>query len=230
MPPNHRVVSDRYAAVHAGDRPPLRGRRPIVPAEPDPDSPRKQRGLSNRIETNAPEGAWLIRDISGEKMIPVYGTLVTILICTFIPPVIDYFQKRDEHWRWSKAVMGYGVMTIMILVLPMLIGVSRYIDLLFIIAAVAFAVLIVQITYTSTLFVIFMSSVILTIAILWDVARYNVGTEPLRFVLRLIEWHVFVLPLIAGLITLFAVRHLTARLKKSRTNLPVHSDAPKGGA
>lgn len=126
--------------------------------------------------------------------------------------------------------MGYGVMTIVLLVLPMLIGVGRYIDLLFVIAAVAFAALIVRITYAGMLFVIFLSSVILTIAILWDIARYNVRTEPLSFVLRLIEWHVFALPLIVGLISLFAVRHLTARLKKSRTNFPVHSEAPKSGA
>ncbi|OGW39999.1 MAG: hypothetical protein A2X58_01735 [Nitrospirae bacterium GWC2_56_14] len=111
--------------------------------------------------------------------------------------------------------MGYGVMTITILVLPMLIGVNRYIDLFFIVAAIAFAALIVPITYTGTLFVIVLSRVILTIAILWDVARYNVRTEPLKFVLSRIEWHVFVLPLIVGFIALFGVHHLTARLKQS---------------
>lgn len=148
-------------------------------------------------------------------MIPVYGSLITILMCTFIPPVIDRFQRRDEHWRWSKTVLGYGVMTITILVLPILIGASRYVDFLFIIAAIAVAALIVPITYAGTFFVIFLSRVILTIAILWDVARYNVRTDPLKFVLSRIEWPVFVLPLIVGLITLFAVHQLIPMLRKS---------------
>ncbi len=148
-------------------------------------------------------------------MIPVYGSLITILICTFIPPVIDRFQRRDEHWRWSKAVLGYGAMTMAILVLPMLIGASLYIDFLFIIAAIALAALIVPISYAGTIFVIILSRVILTIAILWDVARYNVRVDPLKFVLSRIEWHVFVLPLIVGLITLFAAHQLIPRLRKS---------------
>ncbi len=148
-------------------------------------------------------------------MIPVYGTLITILICTLFPPLIDYFRKRDENWKWSKSVMGYAVMTITILVLPMLIGVSRYIDFLFIIAAIVFASLIVSITYTGTLFVIFLARVILSIAILWDIARFNVGKEPLRFVLSRLEWHVFVLPLIVGIITLFTINKLLPRLRKS---------------
>jgi hypothetical protein len=148
-------------------------------------------------------------------MIPVYGTLLTILICTFIPPVIDRFQQRDEHRRWSKGVLGYGVMTIIILVLPMLMGAGRYLDFLFIIAAIALSSLIVPITYAGTFFVVFLSRVILTIAILWDVARYNVKIDPLKFVLSQIEWLFFVLPLIVGFITLFAVRELIPRLRKS---------------
>ena len=45
------------------DRPTLRGRQPIVADARDPDSPRNKRGLSKRIETNAPSGQPLIRHI-----------------------------------------------------------------------------------------------------------------------------------------------------------------------
>lgn len=144
-------------------------------------------------------------------MISVYGSLLTILICTFIPPVIDRFKRGEENWKWTKSVLGYGVMTITILVLPMLIGDT---DLLFIIPAIAFASLIVPITYAGTLFVIFLARVVLIIVILWDFARNNVGKEPLRFVLDQIEWHAVVLPLIVGIITLFTINQLFPRLRK----------------
>ena len=142
-------------------------------------------------------------------MIPIYGSLATILLCTFFPPVIDRFQSRGIDWRWSRSIAGYGAMTAIVLLLSFFLpGANRYLDLLLVIPAVAVANLLVPITYAGTFFVIFMSRVVWVIAILWEISRYNHVPEPFKIMLHSIEWHIFILPLMLGLATLAAMRYL----------------------
>lgn len=147
-------------------------------------------------------------------MIPVYGSLITMLLCTSLPPIFDYSNTKKEDWSWKRAVVGYGVMTGVVLVLPVLIGGSVYVMWVLAAIAVAIAICIAPVSLVGTTFVLLLSSVILPALILWDISRYNKINEPLSFVLSRIEWPRFLAPMAFGLVTFFVVKRLCQKLRQ----------------
>lgn len=147
-------------------------------------------------------------------MIPVYGSLIAILLCTFLPPIFDYLRGKNEDWSWKRAVAAYGVMTGVALVLPVLIGGSVYVMWVIAAVAVAIAIFIAPVSLLGTSFVLLLSSVILPTLILWEISRYNKMNEPLRFVLSTIDWPRYLAPMTLGLVTFFVAKRLCQRHKQ----------------
>jgi hypothetical protein len=145
------------------------------------------------------------------KMIPIYGSLITILLCVFLPPLFDHFKGDKDEWSWRRAVAAYSVMTGFVLVLPVLIGGSVYIGWAFAMLAVAVAVFIAPVSFLGTSFVLVLSNIILPTLILWEISRYNKVQEPMRMIINTVEWPGFLAPLVLGLLTLFAARKLCRR-------------------
>lgn len=147
-------------------------------------------------------------------MIPVHGSLITILLCTFLPPYLDYLRGKSKDWSWKRVVAAYGVMTGVVLVLPVLIGGSVYVMWVLAAVAVAIAVLIAPVSLLGTSFVLLLSSVILPTLILWEISRYNKMNEPMRFVLSTIDWPGYLAPMALGLVTFFVGKRLCQRFKQ----------------
>jgi|SRR6185369_1981869 len=144
-------------------------------------------------------------------MIAVYGSLITILLCTFLPPLFDHFMRNNKEWSWKRALGGYAVITGLGGVVPVLLGWSIYADWLFVTLAVAIAVIIAPVTFLGTSFVLLLLNIILPTLILWDMSRYNKVKEPMKMILDNSDWPKLLAPLALGLVTLYVGRKLCQR-------------------
>jgi len=145
-------------------------------------------------------------------MIPIYGSLITILVCMTIPPIIDRLNNKSAQWSWKRASIAYAVITVFVLVVPVLTSAEQYILLILLVFAVAVSALIGPLTYFGTAIVLLLSTVGLPIFILWDITRYQGIKEPMKFVLREIKWHEMAVPVVLGLLTLMITRNVQHRL------------------
>jgi len=136
-------------------------------------------------------------------MITIYGSLIIVLLCTFLPPFFDYFKRNKDEWSWKRAVAAYAAMTGLVFVLPVLIGGSVYISWAFAILAVVAAVFIAPVSFFGISFVLLMLNVIVPIMTLWEISKYNKVKEPMRMILSTVEWPKFLAPMALGLITFF---------------------------
>lgn len=146
-------------------------------------------------------------------MIPVYGSVITILLCTFLPPVLDFWLGNDEEWTWGRVLAAYALMTGIVLVLPVFVGGSLYLDWLFVVLAVVVAVFIAPVSLFGTSLVLLLSNVILPTVILWNMASYNKAGEPMSMLVGNTEWPFFLVPIALGLATWFVATKL---LRKPR--------------
>ncbi|ACM19353.1 hypothetical protein Geob_0991 [Geotalea daltonii FRC-32] len=149
-------------------------------------------------------------------MIPVYGSLITILVCMTIPPLIDKMSNKSEKWSWKRASIAYGVITVFVLVVPVMTSAEQYILLIMLVLAVAVAALIGPLTYLGTSTVLLLSTVVLPILILWDITRYQGIKEPMKFVLKAMKWHEMAVSVVLGLMTLLITRNVQQRLKSRK--------------
>lgn len=99
-------------------------------------------------------------------MIAVYGSLVGVLLCVFLPPALDRFITKHPAWSWKRALGGYALMTGLSGVVPVLVGGSDYLDWLFVMLAVAAAVFVAPVTAQSTFFILLVSKIILPMLVL----------------------------------------------------------------
>ena len=148
-----------------------------------------------------------------EKMISVYGSLITILVCMTIPPLFDRVINKNAQWSWQRASIAYGVITVFVLIVPVITSAEQFILLILLVLAVAASALIGPLTYLGTSIVLFLSTVVLPILIIWDITRYQGIKEPLKFVLREMKWHEMAVPLVLGLMTLLLTRNIQQRIK-----------------
>ena len=149
-------------------------------------------------------------------MIAVYGSLIAILLCTFLPPLLDCFIGNKDEWSWKRALGGYALMTGLGGVVPVLVGGSLYINWLFVVLAVTFAVFVSPVTFLGTFFILILLNIILPILVLWDMARYNVK-EPIKMLLDSTDytvWLSFLVPMLLGLITFYVAQSLRQRLTR----------------
>lgn len=143
-------------------------------------------------------------------MIAVYGSLIAILLCTFLPPLFDSFIGNKDELSWKRALAGYALMTGLGGVAPVLVGGSLYVSWLFVISAVATAVLFAPVTFLGTFFILLLLNIILPLLVLWDMARYNVK-EPINMFLgctNYTDWLRLLVPMVLGLVTFYVARRL----------------------
>jgi len=146
-------------------------------------------------------------------MIPVYGSLITILLCVTIPPLIDRMKNKNAKWSRQRASIAYGVITVFVLVVPVLTSAEQYILLIMLVLSVAVSAMIAPLTYLGTSIVLLLSTVVLPILILWDITRCQGIKEPMKFVLKAMKWHEMALPVILGLVTLLLTKNVLQRLQ-----------------
>jgi hypothetical protein len=103
---------------------------------------------------------------------------------------------------------AYGTMALFLVVLPIFID-NFYAGCLFSIVSVAIAAWMSNVTILSTSFVLILSTVVLPIGLLYDIEAGNKVSNPFYMILDHLEWGKFLDPLVLGIITLFAVRHLS---------------------
>ncbi len=115
-------------------------------------------------------------------MIAVYGSLITILLCIFLPPLFDSFFGNNKGRNWKRSIGGYALVAVLGGVVPVLVGCSVYLDWFFVILGIAIATLVTPISFVGTFFVLLLLNVILPVLVLWDMARYNVK-EPVKMLL-----------------------------------------------
>lgn len=149
-------------------------------------------------------------------MIPVYGSLITILVCTTIPPLIDKLNNKSAQWSWKRASMAYAVITVFVLVVPVLTSAEQYVLLMLLVLAVAVSAFLGPLTYLGTSIVLLLSTVVLPILILWDITRYQGIKEPMKFVLKAMKWHEMAVPVVLGLMTLLLTRNVQQRLNSRK--------------
>lgn len=147
-------------------------------------------------------------------MIPVYGSLITILLCITIPPFIDRVRNKNKKWSWQRASIAYGVITAFVLVVPVMTSAEQYILLIMLVLAVASSTLIGPLTYFGTAIVLLLSTVVLPILILWDITRYQGIKEPMKLVLKAMKWHEMSVPIVLGLMTLLLIRTIQKYSKR----------------
>lgn len=148
-------------------------------------------------------------------MIAVYGSLIAILLCLFLPPLFDHFMRKNGEWSWKKALGGYALMTGLGCVAPVLLGVSLYVNWLFVILAVAIATIIAPVTFLGTSFVLVLLNIILPMLILWDMSKYNKVKEPTKLILDNTDWPEFLAPLVLGLVTFYVGWRLRQRFRRN---------------
>jgi hypothetical protein len=146
------------------------------------------------------------------KMIPIYGSLITILLCVFLPPLFDHYFGNKEEWSWSRFLAAYALMIGFLLVLPVAIGGNLYVDWIFVALAIAIAVFIAPVSFIGTLFVLLLSRIILPILILWEISRCAKVKEPMKMILSNTEPRFFA-PMALGLLTWLIARWLRQRLR-----------------
>lgn len=151
-------------------------------------------------------------------MIAVYGSLIAIVMCTFLPPLFDHAMRSEADWSWKRALAGYAVMTGLGGVVPVLLGWGLYADWFFVILAVAIAVFIAPLTFLGTSFVLSLLNIILPILVLWDMSRYSNVKEPMKLIFDNTDWPKFLTPLVLGLITFYVGRKLRQRFSPKETH------------
>jgi hypothetical protein len=147
-------------------------------------------------------------------MITVYGSFTGILLCVFLPPIFDHFIANEATRSWKRALGGYALMTGLGGVLPVLVGGSVYLDWLFVMLAVAVAVLVAPVTVLSTFFILLLLKIILPMLVLWDMSRANKVKDPLNMFLSnmdYIDWLKFIAPMIIGLVTFDVARKISRK-------------------
>jgi hypothetical protein len=149
-------------------------------------------------------------------MIPVYGSLITIIMCMTVTPLIDRMNNKNVQWNWKRAAAAYGVITLFVLVVPVITSAEQYILLILLVIAVAVSALIGPLTYLGTSIVLLLSTVALPTLILWDITRFNGIKEPVKFVLREMRWLEMAVPLVLGLLTLMITRNVQQCLKSRK--------------
>lgn len=152
-------------------------------------------------------------------MIPVYGSLITILFCMTIPPLIDRMKNKSAKWSWKRASVAYGVITTFVLVVPVLTSAEQYIQLIMLVLAVAVSALIGPLTYLGTSIVLMLSTVVLPIFILWDITRYQGIKEPMKLVLNAMNWYEMAVPVAVGLVALLITKTVQQHRMPKRAQL-----------
>lgn len=149
-------------------------------------------------------------------MITVYGSLLIVLLCTFLSPFCDSLKRNKDNWTWKRAVAAYAAMTGLVFVLPVIINGSVYISWVFAILAVVVAASIAPVSFLGTSFVLFMLDVIIPIMTLWEISKYNKVKEPMSMILAIVEWPKLLAPIALGMITFFLAGFLRQMIIRSK--------------
>ncbi|WP_136525410.1 hypothetical protein [Geomonas ferrireducens] len=157
-------------------------------------------------------------------MIAVYGSLFTIVLCIFLPPLFDSFFGNNKERSWKRSIGGYALVTGLGGVVPVLVGGSAYLDWLFVILGIAIAVLVTPISFIGTFFVLLLLNVILPVLVLWDMARCIVK-EPVKMLLGSTDFTDglrLLTPILLGLATFYVGRTVRQKFRgKERSNTDV---------
>jgi hypothetical protein len=144
-------------------------------------------------------------------MITVYGTLFLIVICTIIPSVLDRYVFKRFHSMYI-GFAAYGIMSVLLIIVP-LFGSNIFASGAIAIASVIISAYIANISLVSTAFVLFLSTIILPITVVFDIAETNKVKNPISMIFHNTKWYGLLIPFCLGVITLTVVRR---RIKASK--------------
>lgn len=138
-------------------------------------------------------------------MVLVLAALTIVLACLVVPVALDHLKIKPGSAHWSRRLAAYGVMTFFSLVFPFFVGKIQF-DILSAFLAVAIAVMITDISAAGTALVLFFTTAVFPVAILYVMGRAANINNPLGAIIDKMEWQLLFLPFFAGIIALFITR------------------------
>lgn len=139
---------------------------------------------------------------------------LTTLAGIILPPIIDKLLFKKEVASVKRRVAAYAAMTLIYVISSLLIQHSMS-EITIPIVAVVVACFIDRVTFISTAFVFFVTSIFAPLFIVYQVALAN-GVKDIPWMLQRLEWTLIV-PFLSAMITFFVFRFLS-KAKSSNEN------------
>lgn len=138
-------------------------------------------------------------------MVILIAALLIVLACLSVPVALDHLKIKPDSAHWSRRLAAYGVMTFFSLAFPLFVGKIQF-DIISAFLAVAIAVMITDISAAGTFIVLFFTTVVFPVALLYVMGIAANIDNPLNTIISKMEWQFLFLPLFAGIVALFITR------------------------